>query len=135
MRPMSGLAAVTAAMVAFGAAEAAAAAKKQTVSSGVPSVIAGFGIYHPSTCAHGAIPRVTVLVQPTHGTVTIEPGSWKIKSNNICDGRDLTGVKVFYRSAPGFKGTDRTTVDVSYEATFGGVATGGMALDIPIEVK
>ncbi len=72
-------------------------------------------------------PLVHILAGPRNGAVTTRPGVYTVKQSlgsTICNGRQVSGIFVFYRSSPGFHGTDtiRYSVDIAEQPVVNSVS-------------
>jgi hypothetical protein len=112
-----------------------AAAESLVVKSGVETPLAWLGIYNMTTCTTMPLPVVNVIEQPKHGTLTVGRANRVIRSNNLCDGREISVMVALYRSRAGFHGADRAVFDVSRERSTLGIHRREDRYTIDIDVK
>jgi hypothetical protein len=76
-----------------------------------------------SDCVASVRPDVRVVTQPANGTLRYDaiiaaverpPGDFREK----CNGRRVISVGIFYKSKPGFVGTDAAVIDVDFRQGF-----------------
>jgi hypothetical protein len=71
-------------------------------------------------CSSGPIPDVRVITKPANGDIRIEPQHTVIDRRGEdrrvhCNGKEVDGLGLFYKSHDGFVGQDKITVDVDYK--------------------
>jgi len=65
-----------------------------------------------SDCTGGPRPKVTVLIAPRNGTLSIRNSVEVVnKPGNPCHGKSIPGTGVFYKPKAGFRGEDRMLYD------------------------
>ena len=67
-------------------------------------------------CSSGPIPEARVINPAANGTITLRKA--RIRTNSVarCPNAELSALVVFYRSKPGYSGTDSFTLEVSGES-------------------
>jgi hypothetical protein len=138
VRTMLVLAAAFAAFAAACAASSAALAKEQKVkaASGVEVLAVRTGS-HLHKCRLAPAPKATVLQAPAHGTLAMRPLHYIADSgapvgDHRCVKKPILGTAVYYRSAPGFHGTDFVRLRFTYVVD-SGPSTGDYALTIKVK--
>ena len=86
--------------------------------SGVPIKVHFFYSVTP-TCASQGLPAVNVTSAPQSGQVFTRPGYdypefATTNTHSVCNTRRVSSTDVFYRSAAGYVGSDRFTVEVVF---------------------
>ena len=121
---MKALVTLLAVAIALGSGSSAQALERTvTASSGKEIVIArgGTAMGRASGCLSGPRPEVTVLEAPEHGKIAIRPLRFMPLSadpggtGECVNIVPVNGIGIFYRSAPGFRGSDRVRVRLSFE--------------------
>jgi hypothetical protein len=101
---------------AAGAAEPPTIVKRQTVA-GKDVLVRGFAEFDAS-CNLVRVQTVAVVAPPQNGKVETRPGPVVVGTNWVggvhCEGTKLQGVNVFYVPAPGYRGSDRFSLDIGY---------------------
>jgi len=87
------------------AGTAAAMTGQKVVKSGEVATLFQHSTYLREACTAGPVPTLQITTQPRHGTVSIDRGAVKVKGGS-CDGMSFPGVRVIYKSAPGYHGPD-----------------------------
>lgn len=89
----------------------------RTAKSGKPARMYQYGSWKDDCSSYGGV--VKVISKPQHGTlmpvrevITITSSRFPRKTD--CRGRQIQGFVVYYRSRPGFVGTDSFTIEVKY---------------------
>ena len=102
-------------------------------ASGKPSRLASAFSLHPD-CSLNDYITVRVLAAPTHGTATVERGRFyptypRTNDRSACNAHPAEGTVVWYRSEPGYVGSDAVELEI--------IETDGRAgrVDYHIEVK
>ena len=99
-----------------GAAEPPTIVKRQTVA-GKDVLVRGFAEFDAS-CNLVRVQTVAVVAAPQNGKVETRPGPVVVGTNWVggghCEGTTLQGVNVFYVPAPGYRGSDRFSLDIGY---------------------
>jgi hypothetical protein len=86
-------------------------------SSGKKTLMYEYGNWRGGCSSYGGV--VKVLSKPQHGKLTPKRATITIKSSRYapgskCIGKAIQGFVVHYISAPGFRGNDNFTIEVSY---------------------
>ncbi len=92
----------------------AAAAEEKFDPSGVNQQIDFFADVNPD-CSSGGTPIVRLIDGPDKGVVTTDKGRDfkpfpRGNVRHVCNRKRVAGTKLFYKSSPGFVGTDRVRV-------------------------
>jgi hypothetical protein len=71
-------------------------------------------------CSSGSVPDVRVITKPANGDIRLEPLRTVIDRRGEdrrmhCNGKEVEGLGLFYKSRDGFVGQDKVTVDVDYK--------------------
>jgi hypothetical protein len=76
-------------------------------------------IEYDGQCKPRGIPTITIVDAPAHGAVEQRPGVVTIGDNWVgnqtCTGTRLDGIRVYYKPADGYTGTDHLSFDVAYQ--------------------
>jgi hypothetical protein len=76
-------------------------------------------VEYDGRCKPRNVPTITIVDAPAHGTVEQRPGVVTIGDNWVgnqtCAGTKLDRIKVYYKPADGFTGTDHLSFDVAYQ--------------------
>jgi hypothetical protein len=70
-------------------------------------------------CKPRPAPTIKIIVQPSHGTVSLRPGKYPVKqtlhpdADTACVGRTLPGIGIFYKANAGYRGADTFTYEVT----------------------
>lgn len=89
---------------------ATANAIDRTVRSGSEQMIGNVGSVSSQTC-ESAGPPPTVSERPAHGTIEFRQQLFRVTNQNShCLGRQYRGYGIYYRSHPGFRGSDRAVI-------------------------
>jgi hypothetical protein len=96
------------------AAPAVADELKKAVPSGVNQQIDFFASVNPD-CSSIGTPTVRLIDGPSQGVITTDKGRDFMtfphsNSRHICNRKRVAGLKLFYKSATGFFGTDRVRI-------------------------
>lgn len=110
-----GLLFVLAAVLTWSTASPSSAADRVQVKAGVEHGLFTYTSLDPASCTAGPLPIVVLRVPPAHGQVHIFKNDNKLRSSARCSGRTIRGVAATYRSAGGFRGTDRAVFEVQTE--------------------
>ena len=109
IRLQSGVAALLLAVAAPALAD-----ERKAVPTGVNQQIDFFANVNPD-CSPGGTPTVRLIEGPDAGVITTDKGRDFLpfprgNVRHLCNRRRLAGLKLFYRSKPGFIGNDRVRV-------------------------
>lgn len=108
-------------LLAAGVAGAHAAGQEiqlqRKTQAGREVAIRGFAEFD-GNCRLRNVQRITVVQPPMHGTVEIRPAVVTIEKNWVgstnCEGTKLDGVRLYYKPADDFVGTEHFSFDVDY---------------------
>lgn len=104
------------------------------VRSGGSAVILTYASYNPDTCYFGALPRLTVVQPPAHGSVS--PGVTTGTSNTTrCAGKTFKWTTLTYQSKGGFRGRDTVVVDVETDVYVNGIGKRSDRVAITVDVQ
>ncbi len=65
-------------------------------------------------CSSGPLPTIRLVDQPVNGNVTVKSGKVNARNYKQCLALEVPAYIAFYKSNPGFGGTDRFTLEVKY---------------------
>ena len=65
-------------------------------------------------CSSGPLPSIRLVGQPTNGKVTVKSAKMKGTNYKQCLALEVPAYVAFYRSTPGFVGTDVVTLEVKF---------------------
>lgn len=65
-------------------------------------------------CTSGPLPSLRLVSPPTHGNVVVKKAKLNGTNYKQCLALEVPGFVAFYRSAPGFSGTDALVIEVTY---------------------
>jgi hypothetical protein len=65
-------------------------------------------------CSSGPLPSIRLTGPPTNGKVTVKSAKMKGTNYKQCLALEVPAYVAFYRSAPGFVGTDVVTLEVKF---------------------
>jgi len=65
-------------------------------------------------CTSGALPTIRLIDEPAHGKITIKKANVSATNYKQCLALEVPGFVAFYRSSPGFSGTDRLTMEIKF---------------------
>ena len=85
--------------------------------SGKATLMYEYGNWKADCSSHGGV--VKALSKPQHGKLTPKRATVTVKASRFtptskCIGKQIQGFVVYYTSAPGFRGTDKFTIEVRY---------------------
>ncbi len=118
--------ALTSCVLAGRSAEAQTMRVEKTARAGHEILVTFFGEARRD-CRPGARPRAALVRRPANGQVRLADGVIRTDRVRACPGLELPIVSAYYRSNPGFEGTDRLSFRVRdpsgrvtlHEATIG----------------
>lgn len=65
-------------------------------------------------CTSGPLPTIRLIAQSAHGKVSVKKGNVNATNYKQCLALEVPGYVAFYRSAPGFSGTDVLTLEIKF---------------------
>lgn len=65
-------------------------------------------------CSSGPLPTIRLVDQPANGNVTVKSGKVNAKNYKQCLALEVPAYIAFYKSNPGFGGTDNFTLEIKY---------------------
>lgn len=65
-------------------------------------------------CSSGPLPTIRLVDKPVNGNVTVKSGKVNAKNYKQCLALEVPAYIAFYKSNPGFGGTDTFTLEVRY---------------------
>lgn len=65
-------------------------------------------------CSSGPLPTIRLVDRPVSGNVTVKSGKVNAQNYKQCLALEVPAYIAFYKSNPGFGGTDRFTLEVKY---------------------
>lgn len=65
-------------------------------------------------CTSGPLPTIRLSTPPAHGKVTVKSAKVKATNYKQCLALEVPGFVAFYRSAPGFSGSDVAVLEVKF---------------------
>jgi hypothetical protein len=119
---------------AFAVAASAASKGPFTVRAGVPVVVLSYASYDYEECTYLALPKLTIVTAPTHGTITLGKSS-HVLDDGPCAGKTVKSSAVQYRANPGYHGTDSLSVVVEGGTLGYSAGLWGDRVDISLIVK
>lgn len=85
-------------------------------AKGPPNQDIRLGIYMnvKPDCTSGPLPTIRLIAQSAHGKVSVKKGNVNATNYKQCLALEVPGYVAFYRSAPGFSGTDVLTLEIKF---------------------
>jgi hypothetical protein len=112
----------------------ASADETVTVRSGKEEVIHSFFVYGEG-CASSGGQRMSIRTPPANGVARVARIPIKIPAGRACAGQTVKVSAVFYRSRPGFRGTDRVGIDAYMDTYSNGIGETYLGTTITVQVK
>ena len=85
-------------------------------AKGPPGVDIRIGMYInvQSDCTSGPLPTIRLVSPPEHGRVNVKKANVRATNYKQCLALSVPGYVAFYRSRPGFSGTDVLTLEIKF---------------------
>jgi hypothetical protein len=91
-------------------------ASVERTAKGQPDKDIRIGVYVNvlADCTSGQLPTIRLSSPPSHGKVTVKKGKFDGTNYKQCLALEVPAFVAFYRSSPGYSGTDVLTIEVKY---------------------
>lgn len=89
----------------------------QRNARGEPNKDIRVGVYInvKADCSSGPLPTIRLVDRPVNGNVTVKSGKVNAQNYKQCLALEVPAYIAFYKSNPGFGGTDSFTLEVKYQ--------------------
>lgn len=105
-----------------------------TLKSGEARVLLSYASFSPETCYFVALPRMTIIQAPAHGSARVGKFAHDVDSG-ACKGTKMRSTAIEYRSTSGYRGPDSLVVEVETDLYTNGVGVRGERIRIDLNIK
>ncbi|KPL55143.1 hypothetical protein ABB55_25345 [Prosthecomicrobium hirschii] len=84
------------------------------VRSGQDTAVKAYYVVR-SDCTGAGAHQVSIRTPPANGTARLARITWTIEKGDACAGEKTKATVLYYRSRPGFRGTDTITVQTIHQ--------------------